>query len=90
MNERNERIISFEMFGKDKLCIINVYLATNNSSVNSQLEYAECLDILDNMINKYRNRHRIVLCGDFNGTLLTARHIINLTSFYRNLSKNMN
>lgn len=33
------------------------------------MEYAECLDILDNMINMYRT----VLCGDFNGTLLTTR-----------------
>ena len=73
MNEGNERVIGIETSGKDKLCIINVYLPTNNSSVNSNVEYTECLHILDNMINKYRNSHKIVLCGDFNGTILTAR-----------------
>ena len=73
MNEGNERIIGIEISGNDKLCLINVYLPTNNNSVNSHVEYAKCLDMLDSMIIKYRNSHKIVLCGDFNGTLLTAR-----------------
>ena len=59
--------------GTEKLCTINVYLPTNNPSVNSHIEYAECLDILDNMISKFRCSHKLVLCGDFNGTLLSPR-----------------
>ena len=69
----NERIICVELSGNDKICIINVYLPTNNSSVNSHIDYAECLDVLDNIISKHRNSHKVTLCGDFNGTLLSAR-----------------
>ena len=48
-------------------------MPTNNSSVNSHLEYTECLDTLHNIISKYRQTHVVILCGDFNGTLLEAR-----------------
>ena len=39
----------------------------------SQWESAECLDILDNIITKYKDSHKVVVCGDMNGTLLTPR-----------------
>ena len=41
--------------------------------MNSHVENAECLDISDNLICKYRNSHKIILCGYFNGALLSAR-----------------
>ena len=61
LEDGNERIIGIELSGTEKLCIINVYLPTNNPSVNSHIEYAECLDILDNMISKFRCSHKLVL-----------------------------
>ena len=42
----NEIIICVKFSGIDHICIINVYLPTKNSSVNSHIDYAECLDIL--------------------------------------------
>ena len=45
VDEGNERIIVIELSGEPKLHIINVYLPTNNTSVNSHIEYAECLDV---------------------------------------------
>ena len=87
LNEGNERIICVEISGKEKHCIINVYLPTNNSSVNSHVEYPECLDILDNLICKYINSHKIILCGDFNGTLLSARPYNNHDLLLQNFVK---
>lgn len=34
----------------------------------------ECLDTLHDILLKYRLSHKIILCGDFNGTLLEARN----------------
>ena len=73
LSDGNERIIAIEIQGQVKICLINVYMPTNNSSVNSHLEYTECLDILHNMISKFRQTHKMIVCGDFNGTLLDAR-----------------
>ena len=45
LSDGNERTIAIEIQGQVKICLINVYMPTNNSSVNSHLEYTECLDI---------------------------------------------
>ena len=73
LSDGNERIIAIEIQGQVKICLINVYMPTNNSSVYSHLEYTECLDILHNMISKFRQTHKMIVRGDFNGTLLGAR-----------------
>ena len=46
LNVGNERIVAIEINSQEKRCLINIYMPTNNSSVNSYLEYLECLDIL--------------------------------------------
>ena len=51
----------------------SVYLPTNTSSTDSHLEYTECLDILHDMISKYRQSHKLIIAGDFNGTLFHPR-----------------
>ena len=43
------------------------------SIINSHIEYAECLDIIDIIITKYRNTHKVILVGNMNGTLLPPR-----------------
>ena len=48
LNEGNERIVAIEITcnNQEKLCLINTYMPTNNSSVNSHMDYSECLDTI--------------------------------------------
>ena len=61
LNEGNERVIAIEIKGQENICIVNVYMPTNNRSNHTHLEYSECIDILH------------VICGDCNGSLLEPR-----------------
>ena len=71
--EGNERIIAIEMNCSDeRICIVNVYMPTLNLP-GSKFEYQEHLDILYSIIMKYKNTHKMILCGDFNATLLDSR-----------------
>ncbi|CAG2188871.1 MRPL18 [Mytilus edulis] len=73
MDEGNERIIGILINSDPKICVVCVYLPTNNASVNSIVDYGECLDILDHIINNYSGTYKVVIAGDFNGTLLRPR-----------------
>lgn len=68
----NERIIADELNLDSKICLINTYLHTNKQ--DSQHAYRECLDLLHDIVTRYEHSHQIVLCGDLNGTLLSARN----------------
>ncbi|CAC5381597.1 unnamed protein product [Mytilus coruscus] len=87
MDEGNERIIGILFNSDSKICVVCVYLPTNNTSVNSIVDYGECLDILDHIINNYSATYKIVIAGDFNGTLLGPRvgnkHDVSLQAFVR-------
>ena len=73
LEEGNERIIGIEMqWANERLCIVNTYMPTLNLPV-SKAEYQEHIDILHNIITKYKNTHKLILCGDFNATLLQTR-----------------
>ena len=39
----------------------------------STAQYIEHLDVLQSIIDKYIVSHRLVVCGDFNGTLMSSR-----------------
>ena len=67
----NERIIEITIATKVNICIVNAYLPTHGT--NSSEEYRESLDVIHNIIQKYRESHVIFLCGDLNGTLLQSR-----------------
>ena len=67
----NERIIEITIATKVNICIINAYLPTHGT--NSSEEYRECLDVIHNIIHKYRESHVIFLCGDLNGILIQSR-----------------
>lgn len=69
----NERVIAIELDAECKILIISVYLPTNYSTVDSFSDYRECLDILHDIMTKYALSHKIVIAGDFNGTLLQPR-----------------
>ena len=64
-------------------------MPTNNPSVNSSIEYAECLDIIQHMVMTYKETHEIIIIGDLNGTLNTLRnynrHDVLLQSFVHEL-----
>ncbi|CAC5409957.1 unnamed protein product [Mytilus coruscus] len=88
MDEGNERIIGIVINSNPKICVICcVYLPTNNTSVHLIVDYNECLDILDHIINKYSATYKIVIAGDFNGTLLDPRvsnkHDVSIQAFVR-------
>jgi endonuclease/exonuclease/phosphatase family metal-dependent hydrolase len=42
--------------------------------VNSSIEYAECLDIIQHMVMTYNETHEIIIIGDLNVTLSTTRN----------------
>ncbi|CAC5376464.1 E3.1.11.2 [Mytilus coruscus] len=68
----NERVIAMLITTSQDICIINAYMPTCNT--DSQYEYRECLDIIFDIIQKYQETHKIILCGDLNGTLLDSRN----------------
>ena len=68
----NERVMAIEINGSSKICIINVYLPTNKS--DSEYGYRECLDIVHDIIQRYGPSHKVLLCGDLNGSLLRTRN----------------
>ncbi|MES9903311.1 MAG: reverse transcriptase family protein [Sedimenticola sp.] len=70
----NERIQAIELcLQSENLCIINAYLPTLNLPASKEA-YAEHLDILHNLIDTYANTHKVILCGDLNGSLQKTRN----------------
>ena len=63
---------SWTLILKFALYIVNVYLPTNKNA--SEYRYRECLDVLHDIIRRYEPTHKILLCGDLNGTLLPTRN----------------
>ncbi|CAG2228458.1 unnamed protein product [Mytilus edulis] len=72
LKDGNERVIAILITTSQDICIINTYMPTCNT--DSQYEYRECLDIVYDIIQKYQESHKIILCGDLNGTLLDSRN----------------
>ncbi|MCG8097222.1 MAG: reverse transcriptase family protein [Candidatus Thiodiazotropha endolucinida] len=73
LEDGNERIQAVELNTTDScFCIVNVYLPTLKLPTSKD-SYSECLDILHSIIVKYSGTHKIIVCGDFNGTLLPIR-----------------
>ena len=72
LDNGNERIVATELLSDVKMCLVSVYLTSNNPSADSQTEY-RCLDILHDILMKYRSSHKVFIAGEFNGTLLQPR-----------------
>ncbi|MES9881858.1 MAG: reverse transcriptase family protein [Sedimenticola sp.] len=69
----NERIQAIELrLIQGNICIINTYMPTLNLPT-SRCTYMEHLDILHDIISRFSQSHKIILCGDLNGTLLPSR-----------------
>ena len=58
----NERIQAVELH-------VNVYLPTLNLP-SSRESYQKMLAVVHHIIDRYSHSHKIVLCGDLNGSLL--------------------
>ena len=53
---------------------------------DSEFSYRECFDVLHDIISRFESSHKIVLCGDLNGTLMLKRnnkHYIMLKDFVK-------
>ena len=88
LSEGNTRVMGILIAINPKVCVIGTYMPTNNPSVNSSIEYAECLDIIQHMVMTYKDTHGIII-GDLNVTLSTSRnynrHDVLLQSFVHEL-----
>ena len=54
------------------LCVINSYISSLDSG--STVHYIEYQDTIQSIIYRYSVSHRIVICVDFKGTLLTVKY----------------
>ena len=73
LEDGNERVQAVKMqVGEARLCIINAYLPTLNLP-SSRENYQEMLDVVHHIIDRYSPSHKIILCGDLNGSLLQSR-----------------
>lgn len=89
LSEGNARVMGILIAINPKICVIGTYMQTNNPSVNSSIEYADFLDIIQHMAMTYEETHEIIIIGDLNSTLNTHRnynrHDLLLQSFVRAL-----
>ncbi|CAC5407560.1 unnamed protein product [Mytilus coruscus] len=53
--------------GDKPICLINVYMPSGNKPAD--IEYKDTLAQIDEMIEKYKDTHQIIVCGDMNGSL---------------------
>ncbi|CAC5362879.1 unnamed protein product [Mytilus coruscus] len=53
--------------GDKPICLTNVYMPSD--SKNADIEYKDTLAQIDEMIEKYKDTHEIIVCGDMNGSL---------------------
>ncbi|VDI02141.1 Hypothetical predicted protein [Mytilus galloprovincialis] len=61
----NNRIQCIEINGDPNLIVISVYLPCKGST-NSQTEFQECIDLLNEILATYELTHQIIIGGDFN------------------------
>ncbi|MCG8033679.1 MAG: endonuclease/exonuclease/phosphatase family protein [Candidatus Thiodiazotropha taylori] len=72
LQDGNSRTVAIEIGTDDGLlCIVNCYMPSLNTGSTAQ--YLEHLDVLQSIIDRYSVTHQILICGDFNGTLLQSR-----------------
>ena len=68
----NTRIIAIEISTNEgSICLINCYMPSMDSGSTAQ--FIEQLDVLQSIIDKFNVSHRLVVCGDINGTLMSRR-----------------
>ena len=67
MDEGNSRIQVIQIdTNASPICLINVKMPSDNKEMDC--EYKDMISQLTEVIEKYRNTHEIVICGDMNGS----------------------
>ena len=86
LEEGNERVQAVEFTTTQaSICVINVYLPTLKLPISKE-SYQENLDMVHHIIQKYAVTHKVIVCGDFNGSLSDKRtnpHDILLKNFVK-------
>ena len=73
LEEGNERVQAVEFTTTQaSICVINVYLPTLKLPISKE-SYQENLDMVHHIIQKYTATHKVIVCGDFNGSLSDER-----------------
>jgi exonuclease III len=68
LNEGNNRVQVIQIDTECRpVCLINIYMPSDSKEHN--YEYNDMLSQLAEILNKFRETHDIVLCGDLNGSL---------------------
>jgi len=67
----NERIQCVELSGKKNVILISVYLPCKGSD-NHLTKLKECIDLLHEIMETYKNSHQIVIGGDFNENIING------------------
>ena len=68
----NERIQCIELSGKKSVILISVYLPCKGSD-NHLTKLKECIDLLHEIMETYKNSHQIVIDGDFNENIINHK-----------------
>ena len=67
MDEGHSRIQVIQIdTSASPICLINIYMPSDSKEMNC--EYKDMISQLTEVIEKYRNTHEIVICGDMNGS----------------------
>ena len=67
MDEGNSRIQVMQIdTNASPIYLINVYMPSDNKEMDC--EYKDMISQLSEVLEKYRNTHEIVICGDMNGS----------------------
>ena len=86
LEEGNERVQAVEFTTTQaSICVINVYLPTLKLPISKE-SYQENLDMVHHILQKYAFTHKVIVCGDFNGSLSDKRtnpHDILLKNFVK-------
>ena len=65
-------VLTVKLPKEKDLCIVNVYMPCRGSSTRED-QFMESLDELHEIHNKFHPDHHMILCGDFNASLLSTR-----------------
>ena len=72
LNDGNSRlqVIHLETDGVP-ICLINIYMPSDNKEMD--FEYKDMISQLKEIVEKYKNTHELIVCGDMNGSVYRNR-----------------
>ncbi|MES9880811.1 MAG: reverse transcriptase family protein [Sedimenticola sp.] len=73
ISDGGNRIQCIEINGQDPLLVVSAYMPCRGLNDNVE-DFVDCLDQLQEIVNKYSNTHSIVIGGDFNEDMKNRRN----------------